>query len=54
MEIRVRQLENRDIDSRGTPDELNNLIDENIGEGISDYREREARKCNIIIDNLPE
>ena len=35
------------------PDDLKNLIDARIEEGINDYREREARKTNMIIRNIP-
>jgi hypothetical protein len=35
-------------------DELKDFIDSKIEEGISAYRERELRKTNIIIHNLPE
>ncbi|KAK2156035.1 hypothetical protein LSH36_223g01010 [Paralvinella palmiformis] len=35
-------------------DELKDFIDSKIEEGISTYRERELRKTNIIIHNLPE
>jgi len=38
MEIGIRQLENKAIDSHGTPEERNKLIDEKVGEAISDYR----------------
>jgi hypothetical protein len=54
MEIRVRQLENKSTDSQDVTEEVNKLIDEKVGDAISEYREREARKCNIIVHNLPE
>ena len=37
-----------------TPDDLKNLIDARIEEGMNDYRERESRKTNKIIHNIPE
>ncbi|KAK2146862.1 hypothetical protein LSH36_581g01040 [Paralvinella palmiformis] len=37
-----------------TPDDLKNLIDARIEEGMNNYRERESRKTNMIIHNIPE
>lgn len=40
------------IDSK--VDRLEDSIDSKIHEAIEDYRERESRKCNVIVHNVPE
>ena len=35
-------------------DRLESSIESKVQEAIEDYREREARKCNVIIHNIPE
>ena len=34
--------------------ELRDFVDDRVEEGINEYREREARKTNVIIHNIPE
>ncbi|KAK2152942.1 hypothetical protein LSH36_314g03052 [Paralvinella palmiformis] len=53
VERKVKCLEDS-IGEMKITDELKDFIDSKIEEGISAYRERELRKTNIIIHNLPE
>jgi len=53
VERRVKCFED-DIGEMKITDELKDFIDSKIKECISAYKERDLRKTNIIIHNLPE
>ncbi|KAK2147856.1 hypothetical protein LSH36_534g01068 [Paralvinella palmiformis] len=61
METRLNEIEKKvkkiTEEPRSEPKltkEIEDMIEEKVNEGISSYREREARKTNVIIHNMPE
>ena len=61
METRLNEIEKKakkiTEEPRSEPKltkEIEDMIEEKVNEGISSYREREARTTNVIIHNMPE
>ena len=58
VEKKICKLENTTTKTgqlnKMSPDELKDLIDARVEEGINEYRERETRKTNVIMHNIPE